>query len=76
MINITVGTNTSRKRVIVDENLPLSQVLEDNNVNMSVGTIHINGTAISRDRYDSTLAELNVPDKAFIISIAKADNAR
>ena len=75
MINLTIGTNTSRKRVIVDPNTSLSQVLTDNEVNTSVGTIHIDGMPITRDDYSKTLSELGVQDNAYIISVAKADNA-
>lgn len=75
MINLTIGTNTSRKRVIVDPNTSLSQVLTDNEVNTSVGTIHIDGMPIARDDYSKTLSELGVQDNAYIISVAKADNA-
>ena len=76
MLNLTIGTNTSRKKVIVDETDTLRAILESNNVNINVGTIHINGEVISRDNLDCTLEELEVSDQAFIIVAAKADNAK
>lgn len=76
MINVTIGTNTSRKKVIIDQNTKLSDVLSENRVNTSVGTIHIDGTPIAKSDYDKTLSELNVTDNAYIISVAKADNAQ
>ena len=33
MIQVTVGTNTNRRRVNVDPNLTVKEVLEQNNVN-------------------------------------------
>lgn len=75
MINLTIGTNTSRKRVIVDPDTTLAEVLSNNDVNTSVGSIHIDGVPVSRNDYDKTLAELDVKDNAYIISVAKADNA-
>lgn len=75
MLNVTIGTNTSRKKVIVDPNTTLNDVLTENEVNTSVGTIHIDGNAISRADYGKTLAELGVETNAYIISVAKADNA-
>lgn len=75
MINLTIGTNTSRKRVIVDPDTTLAEVLSNNDVNTSVGSIHIDGVPVSRNDYDKTLTELDVKDNAYIISVAKADNA-
>ena len=75
MINLTIGTNTSRKKVIVDPNTTLSEVLSANDVNTSVGTIHIDGMPINRADYGKTLNELGIADNAYIISVAKADNA-
>lgn len=76
MINVTIGTNTSRKKVVIDPNTKLSDLLADNGVNTSVGTIHIDGMPISRDDYNKTLSELDIKDNAYIISVAKADNAQ
>ena len=75
MLSITIGTNTNRKKVIVDPNKTLNDVLVENGVNTSVGSIHIDGNAISRTDYGKTLADLGVETNAYIISVAKADNA-
>jgi len=75
MLNITIGTNTSRKKVIVEPNKVLREVLEENGVNTGVGTIHIDGTPLQVGDLNKTLEEIGVTDKAYIISIAKADNA-
>ena len=76
MLNITIGTNTSRKKVIVAPNMTLRAVLEQNNVNTNVGTICIDGNPQIASNLDKTLEELNVNNNSFIISVAKADNAR
>lgn len=75
MLNVTVGTNTSRKKVVTAPNTVLRALLESNGVNLNVGSIHINGEMVSRDNLDKSLSELRVTDGAFIISVAKADNA-
>lgn len=75
MLNITVGTNTSRKKVVVAPNTTLRQVLSDNGVNTSVGTLSIDGTILSSSDLDKTLEELHVANNAYIIQVAKADNA-
>ena len=76
MLNITIGTNTSRKSVVVSPSTVLRDLLEQNGVNTGVGTIHIDGIPVTISDYGKTLEELGVTDRAFIISIAKADNAR
>lgn len=75
MLNVTIGTNTSRKKVIVDPNTVLRDLLTENGVNLSVGTVHIDGIPMTVAQLGSTLAEIGVSDGAFIISVAKADNA-
>lgn len=75
MLNITIGTNTTRKKVIIDPNKTIEEVLKENNINLSVGTIHLNGARIQVSDLSKTFSELGVTDGAFLISIAKADNA-
>jgi len=75
MLNITIGTNTSRKKVVVAPNTVLRDLLQENGVNTGVGTIHIDGIPVQISDMGKTLEELGVTDKAYIISIAKADNA-
>lgn len=75
MLNITIGTNTSRKKIVVSPDKTLRDVLTENEVNTGVGTIHIDGIPVQISDLGKTLEELGVTDKAYIISIAKADNA-
>jgi len=75
MINITIGTNTSRKKVIVDPDTTLREVLTENGVNTGVGTIHMDGLPLTASDLGRTLADIGVQDNAYIISVAKADNA-
>lgn len=75
MINVTIGTNTSRKKVIVDPDTTLRDILSENGVNTGVGTIHIDGVPVTASDLGKTLNEIGVTDNAFIISVAKADNA-
>lgn len=75
MINVTIGTNTSRKRVVVDPDTTLRDILNENGVNTGVGTIHIDGVPVTVSDLGKTLNEMGVTDNAFIISVAKADNA-
>jgi hypothetical protein len=76
MISITVGTNTKRKQVVVDPNLTVRQVLEQNGVNYSVGNINLDAKILNQSDLDKTLTELGVTSGAYIINVAKADNAQ
>ena len=75
MLNITIGTNTSRKKVIVSPDRTLRDILAENEVNTGVGTIYMDGIPVQVSDLGKTLSELGVTDNAFIISVAKADNA-
>lgn len=75
MLKVTIGTNTSRKAVVVSPDKTLRDVLTENGVNLNVGKLMIDGGAINANQLDQTLAEIGVQDNAYIISVAKADNA-
>lgn len=74
MINITIGTNLSRKNVIANEGASLRSVLKDNGVNPNA-TIHIDGMPVDSEELDLSLAELDVTEGSYLIAVVKADNA-
>ena len=77
MINLTIGTNTERKNVIVAADEVLRDVLENNNVNTTSAAIHLNGSLIPGCDLDNTFEELGVEDdtQAMLIAVVKADSA-
>lgn len=77
MINLTIGTNTERKTVIVEPNAVLADVLKDNNVITSSAAIHLNGSLIPGCDMQCTFEELGVEDdtEAMLIAVVKADSA-
>ncbi|MDD3922954.1 MAG: hypothetical protein PHY39_05410 [Endomicrobiaceae bacterium] len=75
MLEITLGTNTSREKVLVPGTTVLRDLLESHNINYSTGSLHIDATPISLGDMDKTLTELGITKKAFIIAVVKADNA-
>jgi sulfur carrier protein ThiS len=78
MINLTIGTNTERKSVIVEPEQTLSDVLAENSVNVNGCALHLNGSLIAGVDTDSTFEELGVADgtKATLIAVIKADSAK
>ena len=75
MLKITVGTNTNRKTVMVSEDTTLRQVLEDNDVNYSVGQTSLDGCVLQPGDMDKTFADMGVKERCFLVSVSKMDNA-
>lgn len=78
MINLTIGTNTERKTVIVDATQTIEDILEDNQVDVSGTALHLNGSLIPGCDVEKTLPELGVADggSAMLIAVTKADSAK
>lgn len=78
MINLSIGTNTERKSVIVEPTQTLAEVLADNDVNVNGCALHLNGTLIAGADTEETFKALGVADgsKAMLIAVVKADSAR
>ena len=77
MINLTIGTNTERKTVIVEPTDILSEVLEENNVITTSAAIHLNGSLIPGCDLESSFEDLGIQDnsQAMLIAVVKADSA-
>lgn len=75
MIKVTVGTNTRRTSVIVEPVRTLRSVLEDQDIDYSTGTLHLDGSTVTPGQLDKTFAELGITEKCFLISVVKADGA-
>ena len=77
MINLTIGTNTERKTVIVEPTEVLADVLADNAVNVASAAIHLNGSLIPGCDLEETFEDLGVEDgsQAMLIAVVKADSA-
>lgn len=74
MIQVTIGTNTSRTRTVVDENTTLKKALTDAEVDYSVANVHLDGVALKAGDIDKTFAEMNVKESCFLIAVVKVDN--
>jgi hypothetical protein len=76
MIQVTIGTNTNRKKVTVDPNSTIRKVLDDNNINYSVATLHMDGATLQPGDIDKTFADFGITESCYLIAVVKADNAR
>lgn len=78
MVQLTIGTNTTRKQVIVEHTAKLSDILAQENINQSGTALNLNGGLIPPSNVDKTLAELGVADNssAMLITVVKAESAQ
>lgn len=75
MIKVTVGNNVKRESVIVDENTTLRAVLEDNGIDYTSGTMHLDGSSLKPGEIDKTFADFGITEKCYLLNVVKADNA-
>ena len=75
MFQLTIGTTTSRTKVIVSEDTTPKQAMEDNDIDYSVATVHLDGAVVSTADMNKSFAELGVGESAMLIAVVKQDNA-
>lgn len=75
MIRVTVGTNTNRKNVVVDETATLRQVLENNEIDYSRANVNLDGASLNAGDMDKSFADLGITENCFLIASVKQDNA-
>ncbi|MBR4022692.1 MAG: hypothetical protein IKI94_08935 [Ruminococcus sp.] len=75
MIKVTIGNNTRREAVIVDENTTLRAVLEDNGIDYTSGVMHLDGSSLNPGDLDKTFAQHGITEKCYLLNVVKADNA-
>ena len=80
MLRVTVGNNLKRNVVLIDENTTLKACLEEAQIDLSRGIIHLDSAPVEAGGLNKTFAELGYDgtpgkDKAFLLSVTKADNA-
>ena len=75
MIKVTIGNNVKRDSIIVDENTTLRSALEDNGIDYTTGTMHLDGSSLKAGDLDKTFAEFGITEKCYLLNVVKADNA-
>lgn len=75
MIRLTVGNNVKRENVIIDENTTLRTALENNGIDYTSGTMHLDGASLKPGDLDRTFADFGITEKAYLLNVVKADNA-
>ena len=75
IINVTIGSNITRKTVPAISSATLRQVLEDNAIDYTIGTTMLDGVSLGAGDIDKTFDQLGVTDRCYLLNIVKADNA-
>lgn len=76
MINITVGSNTSRRKVMADESKTVADLLREENIDFSTSTIYVDGGTLKAGETNKTIGELGLTDDSTIIAVVKLDCAQ
>ena len=76
MIKVTIGANNfDRKTVLVESTATPRQVFEENGVDYAGRRYTLNNMPVNEENIDTALADLGVSDRAFLLCVAKIDNA-
>lgn len=74
-VRVTIGSNTKRNEVTVSGQSTVRELFQEQGINISKGSIHLNGATLSSGDLDRTLDELNVGDSCTLLSVVKGDAA-
>lgn len=75
MIQVTVGTVTSRTKIIAEPNKTPKDVLDIAEVDYTVASIHLDGAVLSPSEMNTPLCDLGISDSCSLIAVVKQDNA-
>lgn len=73
MVKIIVGNNVKRETVIVSEDTTMKSVLENQGIDYTRGTMHLDGAPLQPGDLNKTFAQMGVTDRAFLLNVVKAD---
>ena len=75
MIQVKIGNNLSRKTVMVESSSTLREVLTNNEVDYSRGTVTLDGAALPAGSLDKTFDDFGIDEVCYLSSIIKTDNS-
>lgn len=76
MINIIVGSNTSRRNVMVAEDKTIKDVLKDEGIDYTTSVVYIDGATTGPGDINKTVKDLGLVEGSTVISVTKLDCAR
>lgn len=75
IIKVTIGTNTERKNITVDNNETVKNVLASNDINYQPCIVHLDGLPLTVAELNSTFADLNITEECSLLAVVKTNNA-
>lgn len=75
IIKVTIGTNTERKTVTINNTETIKKVLADNGIDHSSCVIHLDGIPLSVSELNGTFENLNITSECSLLAVVKASNA-
>lgn len=77
-VQITLGTNTKRTKIVVDNSMTPKQILTDNNIDYGTAQLNLDGSTLTREELNMPLSAIigETTDQAMLIAVVKTDNAQ
>lgn len=73
MIQVTLGTNTDREKILVDPSKTIREVLEENHIEYASGAVRLDSSPVSGSELDKSFEEHGVSEKCYLIVVVKAN---
>ena len=75
MVKVYVGNNVTRRPVMVSDETTLRKVLEDNQIDYSLGMTTLDGATLAAGELDKTFKDFGISETCYLMNTAKAVNA-
>lgn len=73
MIQVTLGTNTDRERILVDPTKTLRDILEEHDIDYAAGAVRLDSKPVGGAELDKTFEEHGIEEKCYLIVVVKAN---
>lgn len=74
MLQVKVGTNSSRTSLIVSPEKTPKQILDQAEIDYSKATVHLDGVALNTTEMNTSLDDLGIVDSCYLVAVTKQEN--
>ena len=74
MLQVKVGTNSSRTSLIVSPEKTPKQILDQAEIDYSKATVHLDGVALNTTEMNTSLNDLGIVDSCYLVAVTKQEN--
>lgn len=74
-VKVYVGNNVDRYPVVVESSSTLKSVLQQEGIDYSRGTMHLDGSSLRPGDLERTFDDFGIGAQCFLLNVVKADNA-